>query len=204
MKLFATIVLILAASTSARAGTYTFGTPSNWDFSFSTDTADCTLLVQSCADIEAHGTFSLQLITPIVTSGPSCEHGSWFQIVGMIGEMNGNPLSFSPVADPTTTCEDQLLASHNMQPSTQYHFDPIRFSTGSDHWVILGEDLNPHFIILVDSNENSTILNWSVVQEQVVTPEPGSLLLLLIGFAAPFLIQITRTAKNICGRVAHT
>ena len=69
--------------------------------------------------------------------------------------------------------------------------------------MILGEDLNPNFIVLVDSNENSTILNWSVVQEQVVTPEPSSLLLLLIGYAAPFLIHLTLTAKNISGRVAN-
>jgi hypothetical protein len=203
MKLFATIVLILAASTSASADTYTFGTPSNWDFSFSTDTADCTLFVQSCADIEAHGTFSLQLITPIETSVPSCERGPWYQIVGMSGEMNGNRISFTPTADPTTTCENELLPSHNMQPSAQFQFDPILFSTGPDSWLIFGEDLKPNFIILEDSNENSTILNWSVVQEQAAAPEPSSILLALIGFAALFLSNLTLKAKNILARLAN-
>lgn len=193
MKLLATMVLIFACSTSVRADTYTFSAPSNWDFSFSTNSAACSLFGLPCGDFEGSGTFSLELITPVETSTPSCARGPWYQIVGMNGQMNGTPISFAPLADPITNCNDELLASHNMQPSQQFQNEFILFSTGSANWGISSRDSGALalYVLLEDSNGTiDSILNWNVVP----AAEPSSVILALIGLCSVFLLQYRNTA----------
>jgi hypothetical protein len=199
MKLLSLVVLFFALCTCVQADTaniYDISAPSTWNFSFSTDQATCDILLPNCLTLEAHGTFTLQLYTTVVANELECQHlNPWYQIVGMSGEMNGIPISFTPNPDPTNInnmCADQLLPSHDMRPSEEFDLDPILFSTGSNDWTIYGPDLRPLFphVVIQDSNGDSlTAVNWSVVP----APEPTSLMMLLVGAVGVFaLLRLPR------------
>ena len=180
MKKLFLIALLLSALPGVSSADTTF------DFSFSQSAALCGNFGITCTDINGSGTFTALLTMNDGVSSPHCGGlgVSYYQIEGMIGEVNGSPItSFTSTAG---TCLGAIILVNGV-----FRFPPLDyfgFMTGGERWQFFTGDMNPFVgITILDALDNSgaiigeTPLDLTITQA-TPTPEPDALLLTLMGF----------------------
>lgn len=201
MRKPALLAMVLVFATGSTAKAETIGSPTTWDYTFSTDFATCTATDLSCIATSGSVVFKLAQVTLDGTEQNSpCVKGGWEEVVGMTGTINGAPIFFTP-QDVANCGADQLFL-----PSAQQGFmrpaisSVIGFSAGGETWDIFGPDIRPYgSSVLINNSEGQVaVINWNLVEEDpVATTEPSTAQLGLLSLAALIAAAVKTKSSKI-------
>lgn len=178
----ALVVLVLASFLAPVAKAETIGPPTTWDYTFSTDFTTCTATLLSCISTSGSVVFTLEQVSLDGTEqNAPCVRGGWEEVVGMTGTINGAAISFTPQNVANCSADQLFLPSAQQGLMRPAIASTVDFTAGGINWQIFGPDFQPYNnSVLIDNSVGQiAVINWQLTP--VVTPEPGSLAMAVLG-----------------------
>ena len=194
MKALVLVALVVVVLFAPVVKAETIGPATTWDYTFSTDFATCTATALSCIATSGSVVFTLELVSLDGTEqNRPCVNGGWEEVVGMTGQINGAAISFTP-QDVSNCTVDQLFTQSAQQGLMRPAIaSSIQFTASGMSWNIFGPDFRPYesSVLINNSQGQVAVINWNLTP--VVTAEPSTMAMVLIGLAGLMLAGLRRT-----------
>jgi hypothetical protein len=194
LKIPCTLLVVVCCcllSVPARADVLSVSAPSEWSFSFSTNSASCLTADIPCLSVEATGTLTLEMVTPDLSAPQRpCQTSPWYEVIGMSGQLNGAPVSF--------TAQDPSLCSNELTTDTLEPFsfagpegalgpNAFGFTAGGQSWFVQTPAVHPFAGSVVVAHDpyagsDPTFIDWDVTP--LGAGDPSTFSAVLMAFAA--------------------